>query len=103
ISPPTSLLHILSLPDALPIFGHPHGQIYAYPFVTPRTRSTLDAIRELGPDLFARILEREQAGPRVVLAGEHWTAFVPFAARWPRSEEHTSELQSRENLVCRLL
>src|SRR5436309_15947409 len=27
-------------------------------------------------------------------------------ARWsthPRSEEHTSELQSRENLVCRLL
>src|SRR5690606_40997407 len=22
---------------------------------------------------------------------------------WPRSEEHTSELQSRENLVCRLL
>jgi len=63
--------------------GHPHGQIYAYPFVTPRTRSTLDAVRELGPDLFARILEREQAGPRVVLAGEHWTAFVPFAARWP--------------------
>src|SRR5690606_42126766 len=25
------------------------------------------------------------------------------AAIWPRSEEHTSELQSRENLVCRLL
>src|SRR5690606_39738003 len=24
-------------------------------------------------------------------------------ARLPRSEEHTSELQSRENLVCRLL
>src|SRR5690606_40850535 len=23
--------------------------------------------------------------------------------RWTRSEEHTSELQSRENLVCRLL
>src|SRR5690606_40464219 len=23
--------------------------------------------------------------------------------RWSRSEEHTSELQSRENLVCRLL
>lgn len=63
--------------------GHPHGQIYAYPFVTPRTRSTLDAIAELGPDLFQRILEREQAGPRVVLSGEHWTAFVPFAARWP--------------------
>src|SRR5207302_7827617 len=25
------------------------------------------------------------------------------ACRHPRSEEHTSELQSRENLVCRLL
>ncbi len=63
--------------------GHPHGQIYAYPYVTPRTRSTLQAIEELGADLFQQILEREQSGPRVVLAGEHWTAFVPFAARWP--------------------
>src|SRR5207302_2839771 len=27
---------------------------------------------------------------------------LPVVAR-PRSEEHTSELQSRENLVCRLL
>src|SRR5690606_8335325 len=26
-----------------------------------------------------------------------------FNRLWPRSEEHTSELQSRENLVCRLL
>src|SRR5690349_23220600 len=24
-------------------------------------------------------------------------------SRWPRSEEHTSELQSRRELVCRLL
>src|SRR5690606_40456542 len=28
---------------------------------------------------------------------------VPEELRDPRSEEHTSELQSRENLVCRLL
>src|SRR5690606_39764697 len=27
----------------------------------------------------------------------------PWKRRAPRSEEHTSELQSRENLVCRLL
>src|SRR5690606_41382762 len=27
---------------------------------------------------------------------------IPWSLRW-RSEEHTSELQSRENLVCRLL
>src|SRR5690349_23978038 len=28
---------------------------------------------------------------------------VPSADRQPRSEEHTSELQSRRDLVCRLL
>ncbi|WP_405372177.1 MULTISPECIES: galactose-1-phosphate uridylyltransferase [unclassified Microbacterium] len=62
---------------------HPHGQIYAYPYVTPRTTRLLDSIDRSAPDLFARILEFEQAGPRVLLRGEHWTAFVPFAARWP--------------------
>ena len=62
---------------------HPHGQIYAYPYVTPRTTRLLDSIDRTAPDLFQRILEFEQAGPRVLLRGEHWTAFVPFAARWP--------------------
>ncbi|MBX9717825.1 MAG: galactose-1-phosphate uridylyltransferase, partial [Microbacteriaceae bacterium] len=37
----------------------------------------------VGPDLFARVLEHEKGGDRVVLQGEHFTAFVPFAARWP--------------------
>ncbi|MFJ6653443.1 galactose-1-phosphate uridylyltransferase [Microbacterium sp. NPDC091313] len=62
---------------------HPHGQIYAYPYLTPRTRRTLDAVARTGADLFARILDSERAGGRVVLAGEHWSAYVPFAARWP--------------------
>jgi UDPglucose--hexose-1-phosphate uridylyltransferase len=62
---------------------HPHGQIYAYPYITPKTLATLDAIDRTAPDLFDRILAFEQAGERVVLSGEHWTAFVPFAARWP--------------------
>ncbi len=61
---------------------HPHGQIYAYPYVTPRTRRLIAAVEAL-PDLFASILERELAAERVVLRGEHWSAFVPFAARWP--------------------
>src|SRR5690606_41753864 len=30
-----------------------------------------------------------------------WLVLLTF--KYPRSEEHTSELQSRENLVCRLL
>jgi len=62
---------------------HPHGQIYAYPYVTPRTSRLLEQIDGYGPALFADILTSEAGGPRVLLAGEHWTAFVPFAARWP--------------------
>jgi UDPglucose--hexose-1-phosphate uridylyltransferase len=62
---------------------HPHGQIYAYPYVTPRTERLLAAIDDYGPTLMGDILERERNGPRVLLSGEHWTAFVPFAARWP--------------------
>ncbi len=66
---------------------HPHGQIYAYPFVTPRTRRTAEVAARhrarTGRNLFADVLDRERAGPRVVAANEHWTAFVPAAARWP--------------------
>jgi UDPglucose--hexose-1-phosphate uridylyltransferase len=67
--------------------GHPHGQIYAYPFVTPRTALMLRSAGEhraaTGRNLFDEIVERESRGPRVVLAGEHWVAFVPYAAHWP--------------------
>ncbi len=63
---------------------HPHGQIYAYPYVTPRTRQMLDAAsRHRGGNLFADVLAAERAGPRVVATNEHWTAFVPAAARYP--------------------
>jgi UDPglucose--hexose-1-phosphate uridylyltransferase len=62
---------------------HPHGQIYSYPYVTPRTKRLLESIERFGPGLFESILESERASDRVVLSGEHWTAFVPFAARWP--------------------
>ncbi|MFD1721997.1 galactose-1-phosphate uridylyltransferase [Amnibacterium endophyticum] len=62
---------------------HPHGQIYAYPYVTPRTSRLLEQIDRYDGDLFADLLAFEQAGERVVLATRHFTAFVPFAARWP--------------------
>ncbi|MFT2815370.1 galactose-1-phosphate uridylyltransferase [Leifsonia sp. A12D58] len=62
---------------------HPHGQIYSYPYVTPRTQRVIESVEAYGPTLFADILASEQAGDRVILQGEHWTAFVPFAARWP--------------------
>src|SRR5207302_8940185 len=80
-------LYTLSLHDALPIFA---------------ANVPID-----GADIAAQLaIPVERAG--MVLA--------PFAVRGPeiefgvgrhqrrdRSEEHTSELQSRENLVCRLL
>ncbi|MFI6248699.1 galactose-1-phosphate uridylyltransferase [Streptomyces sp. NPDC051016] len=68
--------------------GHPHGQIYAYPFTTPRTAlmlRSLAAHKEAtgGENLFDAVLARELAGERVVLESEHWVAFVPYAAHWP--------------------
>jgi UDPglucose--hexose-1-phosphate uridylyltransferase len=67
---------------------HPHGQIYAYPFVTPRTTRALEGAlayaRRTGRNLADDVLAAGRAaGERVVLAGTHWTAFVPHAARWP--------------------
>jgi UDPglucose--hexose-1-phosphate uridylyltransferase len=62
---------------------HPHGQIYAYPYVTPRTRRLVENISRTSPDLMQRVLDFERESGRVILAGEHWTAYVPFAARWP--------------------
>src|SRR5690606_31045945 len=61
---------------------HPHGQIYGYPYVTPRTQRLIESISSVGPDFFERILDTERASDRVALGGKHWTAFVPFAARW---------------------
>ncbi|ATL84966.1 galactose-1-phosphate uridylyltransferase [Streptomyces malaysiensis subsp. malaysiensis] len=68
--------------------GHPHGQIYGYPFVTPRTQLMLRSLGEhreaTGRNLFDDVVADELAdGRRVVLDGEHWVAFVPYAAHWP--------------------
>ena len=67
---------------------HPHGQIYAYPEPAPRTAQYLGQAerhrRATGGNLLADVLAAERAaGTRVVLSGEHWSAYVPAAARWP--------------------
>ncbi len=62
---------------------HPHGQIYAYPFVTPKTSNLLKQIDRFGVNLFQEILDFEKNSERVLIAGDHFTAYVPFAARWP--------------------
>lgn len=68
--------------------SHPHGQIYAYPFVTPRTARILQSTqayqRRTGRNLADDVLASEQsAGTRIVATTDEWTAFVPRAARWP--------------------
>ena len=67
---------------------HPHGQIYAFPYLTPRTQAMLReaaAYRErTGGNLLADVVAAERrAGTRVILDTAHWTAYVPAAARWP--------------------
>jgi len=67
---------------------HPHGQIYAYPFLPPRSQTLLERAREhrsrTGRSLQRDVLDAERrAGTRVVWSGDAWTAYVPAAARWP--------------------
>lgn len=67
---------------------HPHGQIYGYPFVTPRTERMLavaESYREQhGSHVLGDVLAAERAsGRRIVASSRRWTAYVPAAARWP--------------------
>lgn len=67
---------------------HPHGQIYAYPYVTPTAQKMAEQARKhlasTGKNLMGQILEDELAdGSRIVSRGEHFTVFVPYASRWP--------------------
>jgi UDPglucose--hexose-1-phosphate uridylyltransferase len=82
---------------------HPHGQIYGYPYLTPRTEQMLAAARlhreSRGGNMFADILAHEAAdGSRVIARSEHFTAFVPFAARWP-VEVHVYPNRFVHNLI----
>src|SRR2546430_11556117 len=69
----TTEIYTLSLHDALPIY---HVRIP----------------RNIAPQASLGLRVRDRIDARGVVAG-----------RDPRSEEHTSELQSQSNLVCRLL
>src|SRR5690606_42162712 len=98
-----ALTYTLSLHDALPIWTF---------FGPRRTHMTFDleTLRDCPDDQRAlmaadwlfrsyvptwlRVAGLEAAAARIEAHG-------PFTD-WSRSEEHTSELQSRENLVCRL-
>src|SRR5699024_11255201 len=88
--PPPPARPPLSLHDALPISGPP---------VRPRrsgARCPAPRVRRCSPSP-ARAPRGRTGGRRCA------STPTPAATGSPRSEEHTSELQSRFDLVCRLL
>src|SRR5688500_948639 len=66
---------------------HPHGQIYAYPFIPPRIATELELSRahqeRTGGCLICSIALEEHTGNRIVTENESFAAYVPFFARWP--------------------
>src|SRR5690606_42021730 len=95
---PTPEIYTLSLHDALPIcryFRKPQSlqrsRISGAMSASP-TRTSLDALVEIAQTI------NTLRDPEAVLE-----KVLEIAMETLRSEEHTSELQSRENLVCRLL
>lgn len=67
---------------------HPHGQIYAYPFIPPRIATELkqfaDYQESTGKCLLCDVLAEEfQARRRIVAENDSFAAVIPFFARWP--------------------
>src|SRR3712207_7728464 len=86
----TTEIYTLSLHDALPIFGHGRPQV-AVAGRDDAQRGVQDQVQPW------RRLEQQSEVHRTGRLPAH------LAQGFRRSEEHTSELQSRQYLVCRLL
>src|SRR5690606_41282586 len=85
-----------SLHDALPIFGEwVQGDVQV--FDVPNLHSLSVFMRRALGGGATRTLRLDQTGKSI------GNAILRLPIVEARSEEHTSELQSRENLVCRLL
>ena len=66
---------------------HPHGQLYAYPFVPPVPARELEQQRlhyeSHGRGLFADMIDREREEQiRMIYSGPHAVAFMPICARY---------------------
>ncbi|HEX4034620.1 MAG TPA: galactose-1-phosphate uridylyltransferase [Solirubrobacteraceae bacterium] len=78
---------------------HPHGQIYAFPFVPPVALGELAADERLGGCATCELLARElRDGDRVLRGEGEVVAYVPFAARWPY-ETHVVMREHRPSLL----
>src|SRR3712207_9300172 len=84
----TTEIYTLSLHDALPILS----AAITYWFV----HSTAEWFWQLPAVTLPAVIY-------LALLVAPWQRIEAVPLRWPRSEEHTSELQSRQYLVCRLL
>src|SRR3712207_7924951 len=80
----------------------PRSALFPY---TTLFRSTHATCRVICPNHVVPHRSHRSASPRIgVDSGARRSSFVNLAiGPLPRSEEHTSELQSRQYLVCRLL
>jgi len=82
---------------------HPHGQIYAFPFIPPVVERELAAAgehhRKVHRCLLCDILNAEMNdGRRMVSENDSFAAFVPFFARFPY-EVHVYAKRHFENMV----
>src|SRR5690606_39761273 len=94
---PTTAIYTLSLHDALPIYYANAAADIEYQF--PFGFKELEGIHSRTD--FDLKSHQELSGKKLqYFDPETNENYIPYVLR---SEEHTSELQSRENLVCRLL
>ena len=67
---------------------HPHGQIYAYPFIPPvvakELKQTSDYYDENSRCLLCDVVDKEIAfDKRIVASNDSFAAYIPFFARYP--------------------
>lgn len=62
---------------------HPHGQVYAYPYLPPRVARMLEVAERASGCIGCAELDRELASERVVAENADAVAYVPESARWP--------------------
>lgn len=68
--------------------NHPHGQIYAFPFIPPKIQRELASASKhmdrTGRCLFCDIIDEEiKDGRRIVVENNSFIAMIPFFARYP--------------------